>query len=276
MSVTSDVIEDDKGQQILLVGVQSDGTPTKLLCDSNGKLKISTTGGGGSGTVTSIATSSPITGGTITSTGTIGISAATTSAAGSMSSADKTKLDGIEASADVTDSANVTAAGALMDSEVTNLAFVKGLTGGISDGNVLTANNAVADDDFLRIDGTEVEGLTAAEVRTALNVENGADVTDATNVAAAGALMKTAIVNTNASPASSAADSGEYFYITSGSFTLPDITSVGEQYVVLNNKGSSLTIAKHSSDSIVGATSIADDKAATIVAVTTSTWFVVG
>ena len=82
-------------------------------------------GGGGSGTVTSIATSAPITGGTITATGTIGISAATTSAAGSMSSADKTKLDGIETAADVTDTANVTAAGALMDSEVTNLAAVK-------------------------------------------------------------------------------------------------------------------------------------------------------
>ena len=38
---------------------------------------------------------------------------------------DGTKLDGIEASADVTDAANVTAAGALMDSEVTNLAQVK-------------------------------------------------------------------------------------------------------------------------------------------------------
>ncbi|MDD9727222.1 hypothetical protein PVV74_17310 [Roseovarius sp. SK2] len=38
---------------------------------------------------------------------------------------DKTKLDGIEANADVTDTANVTAAGALMDSEVTNLAQVK-------------------------------------------------------------------------------------------------------------------------------------------------------
>lgn len=70
-------------------------------------------GGGGSG-VTSIATTAPITGGTITSTGTIGISAATTSAAGSMSSADKTKLDGIEASADVTDATNVAAAGAVM------------------------------------------------------------------------------------------------------------------------------------------------------------------
>jgi len=38
---------------------------------------------------------------------------------------DKTKLDGIEASADVTDATNVQAAGALMDSEVTNLAQVK-------------------------------------------------------------------------------------------------------------------------------------------------------
>ena len=38
---------------------------------------------------------------------------------------DGTKLDGIEASADVTDTANVTSAGALMDSEVTNLAQVK-------------------------------------------------------------------------------------------------------------------------------------------------------
>ena len=40
-------------------------------------------------------------------------------------SADSTKLGGIEASADVTDTTNVTAAGALMDSEVTNLADVK-------------------------------------------------------------------------------------------------------------------------------------------------------
>ena len=39
--------------------------------------------------------------------------------------ADGTKLDTVETSADVTDTANVTAAGALMDSEVTNLAQVK-------------------------------------------------------------------------------------------------------------------------------------------------------
>ena len=39
--------------------------------------------------------------------------------------ADGTKLDTVETNADVTDTANVTAAGALMDSEVTNLAQVK-------------------------------------------------------------------------------------------------------------------------------------------------------
>lgn len=44
---------------------------------------------------------------------------------GGFADGDKTKLDGIEASADVTATANVTAAGALMDSEVTNLAQVK-------------------------------------------------------------------------------------------------------------------------------------------------------
>ena len=46
--------------------------------------------------------------------------------------ADHTKLDGIEALADVTDTANVTAAGALMDSELTSEASVKALNQGVA------------------------------------------------------------------------------------------------------------------------------------------------
>jgi hypothetical protein len=53
------------------------------------------------GTVTNIATTAPITGGPITSSGTIAISDATTSAAGSMSASDKTKLNGIATGAEV-------------------------------------------------------------------------------------------------------------------------------------------------------------------------------
>ncbi len=65
-----------------------------------------------------------ISGTTISSTDTT-YSDATTSVAGLMSTSDKTKLDTIESGANVTDTANVTAAGALMDSEITNLSQVK-------------------------------------------------------------------------------------------------------------------------------------------------------
>ena len=46
--------------------------------------------------------------------------------------ADHSKLDGIEALADVTDTTNVTAAGALMDSELTNITAVKALDQGVA------------------------------------------------------------------------------------------------------------------------------------------------
>jgi len=46
--------------------------------------------------------------------------------------ADHTKLNAIEASADVTDATNVTAAGALMDSELTSIASVKALNQGVA------------------------------------------------------------------------------------------------------------------------------------------------
>jgi len=48
---------------------------------------------------------------------------------------DGTKLDGIEAGADVTDTANVTAAGAVMDSELTSEASVKALDQGVATTN---------------------------------------------------------------------------------------------------------------------------------------------
>ena len=70
----------------------------------------------GTQTLTNKTLTAPVISGNLTTDGTIdGRDVAT----------DGAKLDGIEANADVTDTANVTAAGALMDSEVTNLAQVK-------------------------------------------------------------------------------------------------------------------------------------------------------
>ena len=142
----------------------------------------------------------------------------------------KNKLDGIEASADVTDTTNVTSAGALMDSEVTNLAQVKAfdssdyataaqgtkaddaatlvqlnassstlqtningkqdtLTFGKSSGNALKSEEALTTNDVLLMGSSNVKGRTFSEFRSDINVEDGADVTDTTNVTSAGALM---------------------------------------------------------------------------------------
>ena len=118
------------------------------------------------------------------------------------SAADKTKLDGIEASADVTDTANVTSAGALMDSEVTNLAQVKAFdssdyatsaqgtlatnalpkSGGAMTGAITT--NSTFDGRDVATDGTKLDGIEAS-----------ADVTDTANVTSAGALMDSEVTD---------------------------------------------------------------------------------
>jgi len=84
-------------------------------------------------------------------------------------SADGSKLDGIETGADVTDAANVAAAGALFN-------IVEDTTPQL--GGNLDAQSFTVDGRDVSVDGTKLDGI-----------ETGADVTDAANVASAGALM---------------------------------------------------------------------------------------
>jgi hypothetical protein len=98
----------------------------------------------------------------------------------------KTKLDGISTSADVTDATTVEAAGALMDSEVTNLTQVKAFD---SSDYATAAQGTKAD---------TAHGWgnhASAGYSTATGVENNADVTDTTNVTKAGALMDSELTN---------------------------------------------------------------------------------
>jgi hypothetical protein len=144
-------------------------------------------------------------------------------------SALQTKVDGIEALADVTDTANVTAAGALMDSEVD--ADIKTLA--LPANTTISAFGATLVDDVdaptarttLGVDaaGTDnstdvtlsgtgtyisiigqaitVDPITESDISdlgtysTATGVENNADVTDTANVTAAGALMDSEVTN---------------------------------------------------------------------------------
>jgi len=155
---------------------------------------------------------------------------------GAFVNGDKTKLDGIEALADVTDATNVEAAGALMDSEVTNLAAVKSFDptdyataaqGGLADsavqpgdlagvatsGNYTDLSNLPTLGTAAATDSTDYataaqgaladtaqqppsEGAFVNGDKTKLDgIEALADITDATNVEAAGALMDSEVTN---------------------------------------------------------------------------------
>ena len=109
------------------------------------------------------------------------------------------------------------------------------------------------------------------------NIGRSNDVPNSFTVTGTTTLAKGNVATGDNSPGASAADAGKYFYRASGetsAFTLPTITNVGEQYVLLNNSGSALTIS--SAQTVVGSTSIPDGQSATIICVAAATWFVVG
>ena len=146
-------------------------TGAGLAATANQNSTATILGGNLTGTVNSVAVA------TVTSGAALGATAQQPPSEGAFVDGDKTKLDAIEASADVTDATNVTAAGALMDSEMTDLAGVKGVT--ISTLQVKPSEGAFANGDKTKLDA----------------IEAGADVTDATNVTAAGALMDSEVTN---------------------------------------------------------------------------------
>ena len=142
----------------------STANPTKTIWVNSGDLNklyfgssaVGSGGGGGSGTVTSVAVSGSDgiqvdSGSPITTSGTIALGV------------DKNTLlshINVEDGADVTDATNVTAAGALMDSEVTNLAQVKAFD---SADYATAAQGTTADNALPKAGGTmtgEIEATT--------------------------------------------------------------------------------------------------------------------
>lgn len=115
----------------------NDGTASGSIADSTGIFTIAsavlTTADINGGTVdnTVIGATTPLAG-NFTALGATGNITVGGTVDGRDVAADGTKLDGVEALADVTDVTNVTAAGALMDSELTNIAATKALNQGVA------------------------------------------------------------------------------------------------------------------------------------------------
>jgi len=114
--------------------------------------------------------------------GTDDIQDATAAQKGLATATQITKLDNIEALADVTDATNVNSAGAVMETDYNAQTVLVA----VSDDTPTAVT--IADSELVgRPSGGNVGAVTATQARTVLNVEDGADVTDATNVKSSGA-----------------------------------------------------------------------------------------
>ena len=96
-----------------------------------------------------------------------GLAIRATADAAFAASADKTKLDGVEALADVTDAANVASAGALMRA------------GGEMSGNITMAGAETVDGRDLSVDGAKLDGIATSATNTPLTASAPASTTKA-------------------------------------------------------------------------------------------------
>ena len=128
---------------------------------------ISATSSGGNETLAETLVLGNTTGGTdiSVSTGDNIVVATGSTVDGRNISVDGTKLDGIEDNADVTDTANVTAAGALMDSEVVNLDQVKNFDAS----DYATAAQGVTADNALPLAGGTMTGVISNFTSTGID-----------------------------------------------------------------------------------------------------------
>lgn len=142
--------------------------------------------------------------------------------------ADHTKLNGIEASADVTDTANVTSAGALMDSELTNLAAVKGINQALTTTSSPTFAGITAP-----LTGNATTATTLATART-INLDG--EVTGSASFNGSSDITITGTIAANTIGINELAcndGSNGQFLQTNGSGTISFASSVGQS--VINN-----------------------------------------
>ena len=185
------------------------------------------------------------------------------------SDAEQTKLSGIEASADVTDSTNVASAGAVMESDTTtaSMSFVIDQDDMSTDSATKVptqqsvkayVDSQVQSKDTLGelggnlddiTDGTTYKKMSATEQTKLSGIEASADVTDTTNVTSAGALMDSEVTNLAAVKAFATSD-----YATSTQGTTAD--------AALPKAGGTMT------GTIAGFTSTGIDDNATSTAIT--------
>jgi len=125
-----------------------------------------------------------------------------------------------------------TSANALKYYDGSSWSAITNVTTGISNGNVLSANANVSDDDFLRVEGTSVEGRTAAQV---LSDIAAAPAAGSSNVVTTGALNSGSITS-----GFGAINNGSSAITTTGTVSAGDV-AVGDDVTVAGRASGHVT-----------------------------------
>ncbi len=190
----------------------------------------------------------------------------------SFDSTSSTKLGTIETNADVTDATNVTAAlvaatGISSGDKTTILSNIGAGSGAVDSVNGATGT-VVLDADNIDDTSTTHKFTTAANLTKLSNIEDNADVTDATNVTAAGALMDSEVVNLAQVKAFNSSDYATAAQGTKADAALPDAdvstfaktllddTSASAMRSTIGAGTSNLVIGTSSTEALAGNTTI--------------------
>jgi len=154
--------------------------------------------------------------------------------------ADHSKLDGIEASADVTDTTNVTAAGALMDSELTSEASVKALNQGVATTDSPTFAGVT-------VNGTvEFDGLSGTGAVSVTDILDQDDMSSNSATALATQQSIKAYVDSQVATADTLAE-----VLANGNTTGGTDVAFGDNDKAIFGAGSDLQIYHDGSDSVI-------------------------
>jgi len=193
-----DLIKDTSTNNIFIVNEAHTSSGSQPLTTNTNSAKYdlivdaasATTSASAAASSATAAASSASTASTQASNASSSASTASTQASNASSSASTASTQASNASSSATASASSATAAA--NSATSAASSAASLTTGISSGNVLAAGSGIADDDFIRVNGTAMEGRSASEV---LSDIAAAPAAGSSNIVTTGALNSGSITS---------------------------------------------------------------------------------
>ena len=164
----------------------------------------------------------------------------------------------------------------------TELALLSGAAFGISNNNILRANANLADNDFLKVDGTQIEGRTAAQTLSDIAAMPlaGGTFTGAVTVNTGQTFTPPRLptVSVSASTTLTEATHAGRYLICAGNVTLPATSAAGEHYTILNTTGGNITVGRNGNNinNAASDATVATFNGVTCIAIGSNNWIALG